>query len=64
MGDVKELEFTVLSRFYYDKDAPKRGGHPFAPLLKWRFWAYYRQYFPIELVKTAELSPKHNYVFG
>ena len=27
-------------------------------------WKYYCEYFPIRLVKTAELDPKENYIFG
>uniref|UniRef100_A0A914RVC5 diacylglycerol O-acyltransferase n=1 Tax=Parascaris equorum TaxID=6256 RepID=A0A914RVC5_PAREQ len=27
-------------------------------------WKYFAQYFPMELVKTAELSSDHNYIFG
>lgn len=28
------------------------------------WWQYLRDYFPVRLVKTAELSPNRNYIFG
>ncbi|XP_077773927.1 diacylglycerol O-acyltransferase 2-like [Podarcis muralis] len=30
----------------------------------WRVWELHRDYFPIKLVKTAELPPTRNYVLG
>lgn len=30
----------------------------------WRIWRWFRDYFPIRLVKTAELDPSRNYIFG
>ncbi|VDD96692.1 unnamed protein product [Enterobius vermicularis] len=31
---------------------------------EWSLWKYYVDYFPITLVKTAELPPDRNYLFG
>lgn len=31
---------------------------------RWTVWKHYCSYFPIRLVKTAELDPKRNYLFG
>ena len=31
---------------------------------KWINWKYFKEYFPIELVKTAELPPDGNYLIG
>lgn len=31
---------------------------------RWTVWKHYCAYFPIRLVKTAELDPKRNYLFG
>ena len=28
----------------------------------WRSWRYFKDYFPIELVKTAELPPERKYL--
>lgn len=30
----------------------------------WRMWKWYNEYFPIKLIKTAELDPSKNYLFG
>ena len=30
----------------------------------WRIWKYYADYFPMKLIKTAELDPKKNYILG
>ena len=29
---------------------------------KWWIWRYFRRFFPIELVKTSELSPEKSYI--
>ena len=31
---------------------------------EWRLWKWYAQYFPVKLVKEAELDPKYNYILG
>ena len=30
----------------------------------WKLWKYYRDYFPVSLIKTAELDPNKNYILG
>lgn len=30
----------------------------------WTIWRWFRDFFPIRLLKTAELDPKENYIFG
>ena len=42
----------------------KRGGRGSEWVRRGRQMEYLRDYFPISLVKTAELDPKHNYVMG
>uniref|UniRef100_UPI00398EF3A3 2-acylglycerol O-acyltransferase 2-B n=1 Tax=Pristiophorus japonicus TaxID=55135 RepID=UPI00398EF3A3 len=49
---------------YLDLDTPAKGGRRSARIRNWAVWRYFRDYFPITLVKTAELDPKHNYLFG
>jgi hypothetical protein len=43
---------------------PKRvgAGRPWVRRAKW--WHYLRDYFPVQLIKTAELNPDRNYIFG
>jgi len=49
---------------YYDFDTPKRGGRPCQFYRRFWLWRYFRDYFPITLVKTHDLDPKRNYIFG
>ncbi|KRZ15928.1 2-acylglycerol O-acyltransferase 2 [Trichinella zimbabwensis] len=49
---------------YVDQEAPKRGSRPKEWFRRWRMWDHLRDYFPIELIKTADLPPDRNYLFG
>ncbi|GAA5899225.1 diacylglycerol O-acyltransferase [Sporobolomyces salmoneus] len=44
--------------------APIRGGRTRMWLRKASIWKYFANYFPISLIKTAELSPDRKYIFG
>ena len=50
----------------YDRPASKRSGG--RRRIEWirrlKMWHYFRDYFPLKLVKTAELDPNKNYIFG
>lgn len=50
--------------FYLDRKASKRGGHPSKWFRKAALWRVGAQYFPMNLVKTTDLDPKRNYIFG
>ncbi|XP_060682881.1 2-acylglycerol O-acyltransferase 2 [Hemiscyllium ocellatum] len=50
--------------WYWDRNTPYRGGRSFRFLRRLRLWNYFRDYFPIHLIKTADLDPKKNYIFG
>ncbi|RXN04381.1 diacylglycerol O-acyltransferase 2 [Labeo rohita] len=50
--------------WYIDWDTPSRGGRKVPFLCQMRLWEYMRDYFPIKLVKTADLDPRKNYVLG
>ncbi|XP_069001705.1 2-acylglycerol O-acyltransferase 3b [Embiotoca jacksoni] len=66
------LMFTSLwplSALYFvwlvmDWQTPERGGRRTTFVRRWRVWEYFRDYFPIKLVKTADLSPNKNYIVG
>ncbi|XP_056140331.1 2-acylglycerol O-acyltransferase 3b [Lampris incognitus] len=47
-----------------DWHTPERGGRRTEFLRNWTVWKHVRDYFPIKLVKTAEMNPNRNYVFG
>ncbi|KAL3971501.1 hypothetical protein ACER0C_027020 [Sarotherodon galilaeus] len=50
--------------WYFDYDTPARGGRRSPFLCSLKVWEYMRDYFPIKLVKTADLDPRHNYILG
>ncbi|XP_029375526.1 2-acylglycerol O-acyltransferase 3b [Echeneis naucrates] len=58
-----------LSTLYFiwlvmDWQTPERGGRRTLFMRKWKVWDHFRDYFPIKLVKTVELNPNKNYIFG
>ncbi|XP_067889181.1 2-acylglycerol O-acyltransferase 2 [Heterodontus francisci] len=50
--------------WYWDRHKPYRGGRRSRFLRSLRLWNHFRDYFPIHLIKTADLDPKKNYIFG
>ncbi|BGP52604.1 hypothetical protein JCM8202_004869 [Rhodotorula sphaerocarpa] len=49
--------------FCFDK-APLHGGRPQQWLRKSRVWVWFAGYYPVSLIKTANLPPNRSYVFG
>uniref|UniRef100_A0A8C5RV22 Acyltransferase n=1 Tax=Laticauda laticaudata TaxID=8630 RepID=A0A8C5RV22_LATLA len=64
LGDGWLLALGYAAWLYLDWETPSRGGRRCAWVRGWAVWRYFRDYFPITLVKTAELDPSHNYLFG
>nr|XP_015816427.2 2-acylglycerol O-acyltransferase 3b isoform X1 [Nothobranchius furzeri]XP_054586564.1 2-acylglycerol O-acyltransferase 3b isoform X1 [Nothobranchius furzeri] len=66
------LTFTSLwplSALYFmwlvmDWHTPEKGGRRTTFVRKWKVWEHFKDYFPIKLVKTADLNPNKNYIFG
>jgi 2-acylglycerol O-acyltransferase 2 len=59
------LPFALAYLIYMILDpAPEMGGRKQMWLRRLSLWTFMRDYFPIRLVKTAELDPSKNYVFG
>ncbi|XP_014672218.1 PREDICTED: 2-acylglycerol O-acyltransferase 1-like [Priapulus caudatus] len=58
------LVLIYISWMLFDRDSCNRGGRRSEWVRNWPMWAYYRDYFPITLRRTAELDPNRNYVFG
>uniref|UniRef100_A0A452U205 Acyltransferase n=1 Tax=Ursus maritimus TaxID=29073 RepID=A0A452U205_URSMA len=50
--------------WYLDRDRPWQGGRPLKAIRRCFLWKYMRDYFPVSLVKTAELDPSRNYLAG
>lgn len=50
--------------YYYDRHVSEQGGRRSNWLRHWSIFRYFADYFPITLVKTAELHPSKNYILG
>jgi hypothetical protein len=62
-------KFYFLSLLYVvwyviDFKRPFQGGRPSKWAQNWTVWKWVRDYYPIELVKTAELDASKNYIMG
>lgn len=49
--------------YIIDFQTPHEGGRR-GLARNWRIWKYYADYFPMKLIKTAELDPKKNFILG
>ncbi|XP_036894291.1 2-acylglycerol O-acyltransferase 2 [Sturnira hondurensis] len=58
--------FSVLYAvwWYLDGDNTGKGGWRSEVSKEWTVWGYMKDYFPVSLVKTAELDPSRNYLAG
>ncbi|XP_073918798.1 diacylglycerol O-acyltransferase 2-like protein 6 isoform X2 [Castor canadensis] len=56
------LAVLTLAWLIYDWDTHNQGGRRSAWVRNWTLWKYFRNYFPIKLVKTHDLSPERNYL--
>jgi hypothetical protein len=58
------LPSLYLAWLIYDKDTPEQGGR----LMPWSrrlpIWKWFAEYFPLKLIKTAELDTSKNYIIG
>lgn len=48
---------------YLDRETAFTGGRRFEWMRNWAWWRYYRDYFPVQLVKTVDLPADKNYLF-
>ncbi|XP_040851889.1 diacylglycerol O-acyltransferase 2-like protein 6 [Ochotona curzoniae] len=53
-----------LAWLIYDWNTHSQGGRRSAWVRNWTLWKYFRNYFPVKLVKTHDLSPRHNYIIA
>ena len=58
------ISVAYCTWFWYDKDICNRGGRPWQWVRKWQIWRHFRDYFPVDIVKTCELPPDQNYLLG
>ncbi|KAL3108436.1 hypothetical protein niasHT_015358 [Heterodera trifolii] len=50
--------------FLYDFDTPRRGSRNWLWYKNSFVWKHFADYFPIKLIKTADLPPNNNYILG
>ncbi|XP_062392348.1 diacylglycerol O-acyltransferase 2-like [Sardina pilchardus] len=58
------IPVLYFSWLVLDWHTPERGGRRTAIVRTFRAWKHTSNYFPVKLVKTAELSPNKNYILG
>ncbi|XP_068013715.1 diacylglycerol O-acyltransferase 2-like [Melanerpes formicivorus] len=58
------IPVLYLAWVIFDWDTPENGGRRLPCLRQWSVWRHFRDYFPVKLVKTHDLSPSHNYIIG
>lgn len=58
------LGLIYIAWIYYDRKTAEQGGRRSKWVRNWSWWYYYRDYFPIKLVRTdnADLDPSRNYL--
>lgn len=64
LSDWWTLAALYAGWLYLDRDTPICGGRRSQWVRSWSVWKYFRDYFPINLVKTVDLDPSCNYLFG
>lgn len=50
--------------YAYDYNTPEKGGRRVSFFRRMICWQYYRDYFPVKLIKTSDLDPSRNYIVG
>lgn len=58
------VAFLYLIWMINDIDICNKGGRRIDWIRNWAWWTYYCDYFPINVVKTADLDPTKNYLFA
>ncbi|CAG7717878.1 unnamed protein product [Allacma fusca] len=58
------ISLLYLTWFVYDRETVNKGGRRFAWVRKWKIWRRYTNYFPVKMIKTVDLDPTKNYLFG
>lgn len=63
---IQTICILYFGFIYYDRKAGEYGGRGQGSqwVRNWSWWQYYANYFPVSLVKTAELPADRNYLFA
>ncbi|KAJ6664789.1 hypothetical protein lerEdw1_005761 [Lerista edwardsae] len=62
--DCWMIAAAYLAWLVFDWNTPQKGGRRSSWVRSWAVWRYYRDYFPVRLVKTHNLLTSRNYIFG
>ncbi|XP_053163413.1 diacylglycerol O-acyltransferase 2 [Hemicordylus capensis] len=62
--DCWVIAAAYLAWLVFDWNTPKKGGRRSQWVRNWAVWRYYRDYFPIRLVKTHNLLTNRNYILA
>ncbi|GBN73325.1 2-acylglycerol O-acyltransferase 1 [Araneus ventricosus] len=58
------IPLLYFAWFVYDHKKCCQGGRRFEWVRRWKLWRYFADYFPVTMVKKADLDPNKNYIFG
>ncbi|XP_050440929.1 2-acylglycerol O-acyltransferase 2-A-like [Adelges cooleyi] len=58
------LGLLYVAWIYIDRNTPSSGYTRFGFVRNWSWWYYYKNYFPVSLVKTHELPADRSYLFA
>ncbi|RNA21588.1 2-acylglycerol O-acyltransferase 2 [Brachionus plicatilis] len=58
------LSIFYATWYFIDFNRPYSGGRKVAWSRTWSIWKYFKDYFPVKLIKTVDLDPNQNYIFG
>ncbi|XP_056156398.1 2-acylglycerol O-acyltransferase 2-A [Lampris incognitus] len=64
LSDWWILAMLYAGWLWLDWDTPSCGGRRSQWVRRCAIWKHFRDYFPITLVKTMDLDPRNNYIFG
>ncbi|XP_064409146.1 diacylglycerol O-acyltransferase 2-like, partial [Latimeria chalumnae] len=48
----------------FDWNTPEQGGRRLDWVRRWTVWKHARDYYPVRIIKTADLTPDRNYILG
>ncbi|XP_034413104.1 2-acylglycerol O-acyltransferase 1 isoform X2 [Cyclopterus lumpus] len=64
LSDWWTVALLYAGWLWLDWDTPTCGGRRSQWVRSWSIWDYFRDYFPLTLIKSVDLEPKKNYIFG
>ncbi|XP_024120447.1 2-acylglycerol O-acyltransferase 2, partial [Oryzias melastigma] len=64
VSDWWTVSLLYAGWLWLDWDTPSSGGRRSQWVRSWTVWEHFRDYFPLKLIKTVDLDPAKNYIFG